>query len=136
MGWFDRVRRALGLATPTTGELGERLAAEHLEAAGYRIVARNLRLRHGEIDLIADPPGRHAWVVVEVKCSDDPHDAYPPHLRVNRRKQRKLVALAAAVLRRRRLDRRPVRFDIVSVVLHGNAAPAVRHIPAAFEANL
>ena len=44
---------------------GERLAAEHLARAGYRIVARNVRSDGVEIDVIAT---RGEWVVfVEVK---------------------------------------------------------------------
>jgi putative endonuclease len=35
------------------GRRGEDLAADHLERAGWQIVARNYRVREGEIDLIA-----------------------------------------------------------------------------------
>src|SRR3954451_16829054 len=35
------------------GELGERIAEEHLEHRGYRILARNFRTRFGELDLVA-----------------------------------------------------------------------------------
>jgi putative endonuclease len=35
------------------GEAGERLAAEHLERRGFRIVERNYRTRWGELDIIA-----------------------------------------------------------------------------------
>ncbi len=47
------------------GDDGERIAAEALGAQGVRIVARNVRTRYGELDLI----GRDArgWVFVEVK---------------------------------------------------------------------
>jgi putative endonuclease len=34
------------------GQFGERVAAAHLEAEGYRIVERNFRCREGEIDII------------------------------------------------------------------------------------
>jgi len=47
------------------GRFGEQLAAAHLERLGYTILARNVRTRHGEIDLIGH--GQHAVVVVEVK---------------------------------------------------------------------
>jgi len=40
-------------ARKTLGRLGEKLAAEHFERLGWRIVARNHRTRLGEIDLIA-----------------------------------------------------------------------------------
>ncbi len=36
------------------GEFGERVAAHRLESAGMRIIARNVRTRGGEIDLIAE----------------------------------------------------------------------------------
>src|SRR3954451_20915311 len=51
-------RRALGA-------LGERLAAEHLERAGYRIVERNYRTRYGELDIVA--AGDRCLVFCEVK---------------------------------------------------------------------
>ncbi|HEY4669815.1 MAG TPA: YraN family protein [Tepidiformaceae bacterium] len=35
------------------GEFGERIAAHRLEASGMKVVARNVRTRGGEIDLIA-----------------------------------------------------------------------------------
>jgi putative endonuclease len=35
------------------GNFGERVAAAHLEAKGYRILERNYSCREGEIDLIA-----------------------------------------------------------------------------------
>ena len=46
------------------GALGERLAAEHLERAGYTLIERNYRSRFGEIDVAAR--GR-ALVFCEVK---------------------------------------------------------------------
>src|ERR671935_2382104 len=39
-------RRALG-------ELGERMASQHLMRAGYKILATNFRTRYGELDLVA-----------------------------------------------------------------------------------
>jgi putative endonuclease len=35
------------------GQLGERLAAEHLERRGFQIIERNFRTRWGELDIIA-----------------------------------------------------------------------------------
>ncbi|SEG54496.1 putative endonuclease [Nonomuraea solani] len=47
------------------GKQGEQLAVTYLEAKGMRVIERNWRCRHGEIDIIAeDGP---TLVVVEVK---------------------------------------------------------------------
>ena len=35
------------------GEFGERIAGHRIEAAGMRVVARNVRTRGGEIDIVA-----------------------------------------------------------------------------------
>src|SRR3954452_2161010 len=47
------------------GALGERIAADHLQHRGYRIVARNYRTRYGELDLVA--ADERALVFCEVK---------------------------------------------------------------------
>src|SRR4051794_35306198 len=49
----------------THGELGERIAEEHLGHRGFSIVARNFRTRYGELDLIA--ANDRALVFCEVK---------------------------------------------------------------------
>ena len=48
------------------GTLGEEIAAEHLRRLGFVIVERNVRTRHGEIDLIAVDE-RGTLVFAEVK---------------------------------------------------------------------
>ena len=44
----------------SVGSLGERLAEAHLIRSGYRVLERNHRTRHGELDLIAS---RRGWIV-------------------------------------------------------------------------
>lgn len=118
----------------TLGQRGERVAADHLRRAGYRILARNLRQRFGEIDLIARPRGERVVAVVEVKTMRT--DAPPPEAHVNRAKQAKLTALAGQLVRRYRLHDRPVRFDVVGVVWPDDCDTPTRitHHPGAFEA--
>lgn len=114
-----------------TGPAGERAAAKHLRKQGYRILARNLRSRIGEIDLLAEAPDRRTIVIVEVKARRG--DGGPrPEVHVNRAKQYKLSALAADLVKRHRLEDRPVRFDVIGVDLHDGASPDVRHHEAAF----
>jgi putative endonuclease len=116
------------------GARGERLAARHLRRAGYRILARNLRNRFGEVDLLAlDPDGR-TIVIVEVKAGSD--GAVEPEVHLTRDKQRRLVALAAQVARRYRLTDRPFRFDLVAVDIPHDGKPVIRHHVAAFESHV
>jgi putative endonuclease len=101
-----------------------------LARKGYQILARRLRSRRGEIDIVAREGG--ALVFIEVKTRRPgrfgrPVDAVGP------RKQRRLVALARSFLKRRRLAGERVRFDVVSVEIEPGRAARVEVHRAAFE---
>lgn len=94
------------------GRVGEDAAVEALRACGYRIVARNVRLRGGELDVIAEHAGTIVFVEVKTRRSSTfgtPGEAVGP------RKQRTLCQLALRYLAGRRLGERPCRFDVVEV---------------------
>ena len=139
MSWIrtflDRIK-----PNPSVGARGERVAARHLRRLGYRILARNLRTRGGEIDLLAQAPDRRTVVVVEVKSATarDPGEAPDPRPEehVNYYKQRRLTALACQIARRYHLEDRPIRFDVIGVEFACGAAPIVRHHPGAFESRV
>ena len=121
------------------GRAGERAAERHLRKRGYRTLARNLRSRHGELDLLMqDPAG--TLVVVEVKTRRrDPAAAstHRPEARVGPAKQRQITALATRLARHHRLTQRPWRFDVVGVDLPAPGQtdpPTIRHHVAAFDA--
>jgi putative endonuclease len=135
MVWIAELRERLERwRRPPLAQRGERAAERHLRRAGYRILARNLRCRLGEIDLLAEDRANRQIVIVEVKTSRA--ESPPPEVRVNHAKQRKLTALADHLVRRHRLQDRAVRFDVVAVVWpDGQRRPAeIRHHPAAFGA--
>ena len=79
-------RRALG-------NLGERLAEQHLLAKGYAIRERNFRIREGEIDLIAEDHGTLVFVEVRARRGGRMGTAIES---LTPAKQRRLVALAEA----------------------------------------
>ena len=114
------------------GRDAEEAAARFLERAGLRVVERNVRLQHGEIDLVCHDGD--AWVFVEVKCRRASWgDA--PSAAVSWRKQRRLVRLAQHYLKWRRLGDARCRFDVVAVTLEDAGAARIRHVPAAFDAS-
>ena len=57
----------MSVGSQRLGEMGERLAADHLEARGYHIRERNFRCREGEIDIIAEKDGCLAFVEVKTR---------------------------------------------------------------------
>lgn len=96
-----------------TGSEYEQKAAEYLEAKGMRIIARNFRIRSGEIDLIARD-GRYL-VFTEVKYRRDSSkgDALEA---VDIRKQRAVIATARYFLHRYRFaEDTPCRFDVIGI---------------------
>jgi putative endonuclease len=112
------------------GRDAEDRAARALERAGLRIVARNVRLRGGEIDLVC--LDRDVWVFVEVKARRPGWDG-SPGAAVSWAKQRRLARLAEQYLKGRGLRDVRCRFDVVEVVL-ATDVPVLRHLRGAFDA--
>lgn len=99
-----------------TGKQGEDMALEYLLQLEYRLLERNWRCRHKEVDLIMEAnDGLH---IVEVRTRKEPV-AVEPELTVDRCKQHNLEAAARAWLRMKG-ERRQVHFDIMSIVLDSN----------------
>jgi len=119
------------------GIQGEQIAAEALVARGWRVIGRNVRLRNGELDLIA-LDGR-TLVFIEVKTrSRSAVAADPllgrPVLAVGARKQVKLRRLAAEWLQRHPAaeDWDEVRFDAMGVLVCPGGRAELEHLEAAF----
>lgn len=110
-----------GNARIRLGAHGERLAAAHLERAGYRVLERNARCgRLGELDIVAR--GERCLVFCEVKTRVAGTTAGPsgPLDAIGPRKRLRLRRLAAEWLRTREQDgRRPpwIRFDAIGVTV-------------------
>jgi putative endonuclease len=123
------------VARQRTGRIAEQLVAERFQAAGWEIVERNARTRHGELDIVA-LDGR-TLVFVEVKAGRAGNAFGPerPILAVDRRKQLRVRRLATAWMAERRGVPRydEIRFDAVGVTLdRADRAIDVEHIPGAF----
>lgn len=95
------------------GALAEHLARRHLESAGLRFVAANMRVRGGEIDLIMREG--EVWVFVEVRYRRN--NAFGGAAEsITPRKQRRLLLAAAVWLARqgKSLETSPCRFDVLA----------------------
>ena len=114
------------------GAAGERCAAEFLARRGYRIVARNVRVAGVEIDLIAMRGAYCAFVEVKTRRTSR-HGA--PEEAVDARKRARLVRGARAWLSARGASRLRARFDVITVAVEAPGRYALRHWPAAFDAD-
>jgi len=77
------------------GRYGEELAARHLAARGYEILARNWRCEAGELDLVARDGDCLAFVEVRTRrgvALGSPEESVTPA------KQARLIALAEAYI--------------------------------------
>ncbi len=118
-----------------TGREGEALAADYLEAKGYRVMDRNYRFNREEVDLVcfkpyADYEAGGELVFVEVKARRGEGFGRPEEA-VDKAKQRAVLRVAEAFLHERRLEGSPVRFDVVAVTF-GGGEPRVEHFENAF----
>ena len=123
------------VARRRTGQIAEDLVAARLAAAGWRIVERNARTRHGELDIVARD-GR-TLVFIEVKAAREGTEYGPerPILSIDLRKQRRVRRLATAWISERRglPPYEEIRFDAVGVTLdRAGRATDVEHIEGAF----
>ena len=105
------------------GQHGEALAIEHLERAGYRIVAANFSLPIGrntrdvivnaEIDVVAYDGPTLCFVEVKTRASAE---FAPPQVNVDLRKRRQIARAARGYRRMFGLMNADHRYDVVTVV--------------------
>ncbi len=114
-----------------TGKKGEEAAVSFLKIQGYKIIEKNFRTRHGEIDIIADDG---CISFVEVRSVNSGRFGLPEHS-INRRKQNQIAKAALMYIKTKGLENKDCRFDVVSVEDADSNSPKVRLIKNAFELN-
>ena len=124
------VRKKL-LADPhRLGRWGQKRAEAFLKRQRLRTLARNFAFSGGELDLVmGDRDG--TIVFIEVKTRRDETIA-PAHAAVNRKKRHKMYRTARIFLKTYRVKDKPLRFDVVTVILGETWRPEIRHYENAF----
>ena len=118
-------------STSARGSYFETLAGKYLENKGCRLLERNFRFGHKEIDIIAVEGDTVVFVEVKGRTSGS-YGA--PGESVTRAKMRHIVKAAEAYLWRHGLTNKPCRFDVVCVTLVDNREAEFEHIRNAFGA--
>ena len=111
-----------------TGALGEELACRYLERKGYRILERNWRFGHKEVDIIAQ--WGETLIIAEVKTRGvGSHISARDSVALE--KQEHLIRAANAYIRQRALNLE-VRYDILALDIEADGSYTIEHIPSAF----
>ena len=124
----------------SVGRDGEEHAAGHLERLGYRLLARNVRTRFGEIDLIAYDGQTIVFAEVKTRRATSPSRTgtqSPRPLESLRPRQRsRLRRLARAWLSDSSVERpraAEIRFDAIGVLVDSKGALiGLEHLEAAW----
>lgn len=109
------------------GHSGEEIAKEYLESKGYKIIGQNIRLKMGEIDLLA--ADGDFLVLVEVKTKISFTQGVPEE-EVDYFKQKKLRLLARVLTQKH--PTKNIRIDVVAVDM-STQEPQINHIINAVE---
>jgi putative endonuclease len=113
-----------------SGARAEQRALAYLEVHGVRILARNLRCRRDELDIVGWDGDTVALIEVRQRRSRDFGGALAS---VTAHKQRKLIRAARYLLQRdARLRGRRLRFDVIAVEGHPDGAHEIVWIKDAF----
>jgi putative endonuclease len=114
--------------TTDLGARGERIAAAYLTELGIRVLDRNWRCRHGELDLVARDGD--AIVFCEVKTRRGTGYGHPVEA-VTAAKQRRLRILAQRWLDAHDHHAPDLRFDVIGVLVRPGRPALVTHLRGA-----
>ncbi len=115
------------------GRLGEELACRYLQERGHKVIQKNWRAAHREIDIISITEGSTLHIV-EVKSRTAPLTA-DPSINVNLQKQKNLISAAKVFLNSEIRKDLPqdleVVFDVICIVFYDERVD-IEYYPQAY----
>jgi len=123
-------RRRLLSDRKLLGRWGEKRCERFLKRKGFKTIVRNFACKLGEIDLIAsDSAGAIVFIEVRTRADEGFTEAQDT---VTPKKRARLVRTAKYFLKTYKVKDKPLRFDVVAVVLGQKDRPKIRHYENAF----
>ncbi len=113
-----------------SGKKGEEIAVSFLKKQGFSVIARNYKTRLGEIDIIGRDKGCICFIEVR---SANSRIFEAPEYTIDRRKQGQISKAALSYIKRRGLEDKDSRFDVVCIEGVDSVSPNIRLIKNAFD---
>lgn len=111
------------------GKLGEESVCTYLKKQGYKIAARNYRIKGGEIDIVAENGDYIAFVEVKARKPDSLVTGFEA---VNKRKQGLIIKTAADYCCKHPNVLQP-RFDVAEVIIDNGKVLSIDYITNAYD---
>ncbi len=124
------IRRRLLNDKAKFGRWGERRCERFLQNKGMRTLIRNYSCKLGELDLVM-VAADGALVFVEVRSRAD-ESFGPAEATVTPAKRERVAKAARYFIAAHRIEDRPLRFDVITLVLGHRGPPQIRHYENAF----
>ena len=112
------------------GRWGEKYCLGFLKRQGLKTLTRNFSCKTGEIDLVMVDADR-TIVFIEVRTKSDETFNWVESS-ITAPKKTRLIRTARYFITTHKIDNRPFRFDIVTIVLPPKGSPQIRHYKNAF----
>jgi len=115
-----------------TGKMAEDVALEYLTGLGQKLLDRNWRSGHKELDLVmksASQEGTDRLHIVEVRSLKEPN-LYLPYESIDINKQRVVISAARSYIYQNNISWE-TQFDIVSVIFKSDCV-SLEYFPDAF----
>jgi len=112
------------------GREGEEQAAAAVKAAGMEIIARNVRSKYGEVDIVALKEETIVFIEVKTWASYGMEDL---QYSIDIKKQQKIIKTANYFLsENRKYSKMTVRFDVIFVKNKVSGGYKITHLASAF----
>jgi putative endonuclease len=126
-------RRKLLSDKKALGQWGERRSEKLLKRKGLKTLTRNFSCKTGELDLVmVDTDRTIVFVEVRTKTRRERELLSEPEETVTYPKRLRLLRTARCFLAAHKIDDRPLRFDVVAIVLGQKGRPLIKHYENAF----
>ncbi len=122
------------------GKLGENIATRKLESLGYRILARNYRKKHGEIDIVCEAreETKRGTYFVEVKSklvtnrqnSTKREDSFRLEDNVHEQKLRRLRRVIQIFIHEKALEKEEPHFMVILVKIYPEKTYSLKILPS------